>query len=401
MFKKKAIIGISLVVILIIVSFCIYKYKDDYNIKDRVENKKTSKDIDEQISNLTLEEKIGQMLIISYENVRYANDDLINILNETKPGGFILFKSNFSSYEDTLKLINDIKETSEIPMFISVDQEGGTVQRLVTLENANVTKIPSMSEVGKLNDKELTHDIGRVIAEELSVFGINMDFAPVIDVKVNGGYITSRSFSDDADVVANLGVSLANGLSENGVIPVYKHFPGHGSTLKDSHVDLPTITKSEEELMNSDLIPYKLAIENGADIIMIGHLSVPNITKGNVPASLSKEVITDLLKKKLGFEGLVITDALNMKAITKNYTEKEIYEMSINAGADLLLMPPSNNAISLIKSSIENGTISEEEIDNSVRKILTLKYEKLKNNKVLDKSYLGSEEHNNVVSKVK
>ena len=154
--------------------------------------------------------------------------------------------------------------------------------------------------------------------------------------------------------------------------------------------------------MNSDLVPYKKAIDNGAEVIMIGHLAVPSITNNNIPASLSKEIITNLLKEKLGFKGLVITDALNMKGVANNYTEKEIYEMSINAGVDMLLMPTNlNHTISLIKSSIEEGNITEEQIDNSVRKILTLKYEKLKDNNILGKEYLGSEEHNNIVSRIK
>lgn len=402
MFKKKTILGLSFVVILLIVSFFIYNYKNDEKPKEKEPNEEKTNEIDTMLSNMTLDEKIGQMLFISYDSSKYMNDELKSILETVKPGGFLLFLNNFSNYDDSLKLINDIKNTVDVPMFISIDQEGGSVQGLKGVENISITNIPSMSELGELNDESLAYDIGRVIAEELSVFGINMDFAPVVDVKIKNGYITSRSFSEDKDVVANLGVSLANGLSDNGVIPVYKHFPGHGSTIKDSHLELPVITKSEEELMNSDLVPYKKAIDNGAEVIMIGHLAVPSITNNNIPASLSKEIITNLLKEKLGFKGLVITDALNMKGVANNYTEKEIYEMSINAGVDMLLMPTNlNHTISLIKSSIEEGNITEEQIDNSVRKILTLKYEKLKDNNILGKEYLGSEEHNNIVSRIK
>ena len=171
-----------------------------------------------------------------------------------------------------------------------------------------------------------------------------------------------------------MSTALAKGLSDNNIIPVYKHFPGHGNTTTDSHYELPIITKTKDELLKSDLIPFVNAIDNNAEIIMVGHLALPNITKDYTPASLSNIIITDILKNELGYQGIIITDALNMQAITKNYQEKETYELAINAGVDILLMPNNpKQAISLIKESINEGTITEENIDNSVYKILKLK----------------------------
>ena len=198
-----------------------------------------------------------------------------------------------------------------------------------------------------------------------------------------------------------MGIKLGKGLEDKGVIPVYKHFPGHGSTTTDSHYDLPVINKTKDELMEKELIPFKKAIGEGADIIMIGHLAIPKITNDKTPASLSKVLITDLLKTELNYQGLVVTDALNMGALTNNYKESEIYEMAINAGVDLLLMPKSStSAMSSIKASIASGKITEDQINNSVRKILTLKYSKLTEDNYLDKSYLASSEHKKIIEKI-
>lgn len=405
---KKIIFSITFIVVVAIGLFIGYKFMDKMPTdseedKQDVEKTNTIEDkVNYQMEHLSLDEKIGQMLIVYYNGTE-MDDYLRGVLQKNKPGGFILFSNNITSYDKTLKFINDIQSTAEIPMFISVDQEGGIVQRFKTLDDVNFTAIPPMLELGKTKDSDLAYDVGKVIAEELRVFGVNVDFAPVIDVLAseNSSFIGNRSFGTDKDLVAKMGTSLAKGLSDNGVIPVYKHFPGHGSTVTDSHYDLPVITKTKEELLQSDLYPFKEAIDSGAKIIMIGHLAVPSIAGDDTPASLSKEIITDLLKKEMGYDGLVVTDALNMGALTNNYQEREIYEMAINAGVDLLLMPKnSTSALQLIKESIVRGTITEEQINNSVRKILTLKYELLQEDNKLNKDILASDEHQQIIQKI-
>lgn len=370
----------------------IFKIEDPINLR-----------VNKEIQELSLEEKVGQMIFISNESNTYTNN-LRNQLEEVKPGGFILFKENFTSYEKSLDLIKNIKESSKIPMFIGIDQEGGTVQRLYKLSDCSASKIPNMYDVGKTEDENLAADVARVLAEELRVFGINLDFAPSLDVFSNplNTVIGKRAFGSNSTIVSKMGLAFGKSLEKNGIIPVYKHFPGHGDTSADSHYSLPVINKSFGELENLELIPFKEAIKSGVDVIMVGHLALPKVTGDNVPASLSKTIITDILKNKLGFNGIVTTDAVNMGALTKNYTESEIYEMSINAGVDVILMP--NNPIKakdIIVNLVENGKISEKRIDESVSKILEVKYRKIEENydNYLDKSYLSSAEHKNILNK--
>lgn len=357
--------------------------------------------IDTTLNNLSLEEKISQMLIVSYNGQTFT-EKMAEDLETNKPGGIILFDNNISNYEQTVQLINKMEETSSIPLFISIDQEGGKVRRLKKLDDVNISQIPAMWDLGKTDDAILSYNVGKVISEELQAFHINMNFAPVLDIvdNENSKFIGSRSFGSSPDNVSKMALALSKGMDDAGIIPVYKHFPGHGSTITDSHFDLPVLEKSKEELLNFDLIPFQEAINNGAQVIMIGHLATPNITNDTTPASLNKKIITDLLKNEMGYKGLVITDALNMQAITNYYSEQEIYEMAINAGVDILLMPSScNSAINLIKDSLNKGTITIDQINNSVEKILTLKYSHF-HNTYPDKSIIGSKEHQEIMAKL-
>ena len=358
--------------------------------------------VEEKLNDLTLEEKIGQMLIVA-DNSTTMSDELLNNLYEVKPGGFILFQDNFESYEQTIKLIDDINDTSTIPMFISVDQEGGRVQRIKSLSDSEVTIIPPMHQLGLTEDTELAYEVGRVIGEELRALHINMDFAPVLDIYSNSEntVIGDRSFGSTSELVSKMAISLSEGLTSTGVISVYKHFPGHGDTFEDSHNTLPIITKTKEELLELELIPFIDAIKQNAECIMVGHLAVPSITGNHTPATLSREIVTELLKEELGFQGVVITDGLNMGALTDGYSEEEIYIGAINAGVDILLMPEfDNETIEIIKSAISNNQIKIEEIDDSVKKILELKYDYLFIENTYTKEYLGSLEHKNIISKI-
>lgn len=371
-----------------------------YIVKDNLNER-----INYMLENMTLDEKIGQMMIVFY-TAPEVDDTLREVLYTVKPGGFILFKENITTYYNTLKLIKEIKNTADIPMFISIDQEGGNVQRLLSLQDKTVSNIPYMYDVGITNDEKLAKDVGKVIAEELRVFGINMDFAPSLDIFSNpqNTVIGKRSFGNNSEIVTKMGLALATGLSENGIIPVYKHFPGHGNTSTDSHDELPIVNKTKEELYNLELIPFMKAIENGAQIIMIGHLAIPNITGNNLPASISKSFITDFLRNELKYNDLIVTDALNMKALTNYYTQEEIYIKAVEAGVDILLMPSSSKeCLEIIKKAVLTGRITEERIDASVKKILKLKYENIEKsyNDYLPSKYLNSKEHQDILKKVK
>lgn len=351
--------------------------------------------VKQKMEKMTLEQKIAQMLVVYYTNDT-VDDSLKETLKKYNLGGFILMKDNITTFDKTKKFVDDLQKNSDIPMIISIDQEGGKVQRLELLEDIKPTYIPSMYELGETNDKELAYQVGKVTAEELRTIGVNVVYAPVLDIYSNkdNEVIGTRSFGTTPEQVSDMAISYAKGLEENGVIATYKHFPGHGDTSVDSHYSLPVITKSYDDLKKFELIPFKKAIENDAKIIMIGHLNITSID--NEPSSLSKKIITDVLYKDLGYKGLVITDALNMGAITNNYTDEEIYTKTINAGVDLLLMPNgSKKAIEYIKKNI-----SEERINKSVEKILKFKYTYLKDYKTLDKSYLNSKEHQDIISKI-
>lgn len=359
-------------------------------------------EVDEVMSHMSLDEKIGQMFIVSYNSTSY-NDELSNIMSTVKPGGFMFLGYNITTYNDTLKFVKDLKGSSEIPLFITVDEEGGNVERLAYLKE-DITHIPYMYDVGLKDDLELTYDVGKVIGREIGVLGFNVDFAPVIDVVTNkdNQVIGKRSFGGDYEKVAKHGVALSNGIEEYNVISCYKHFPGHGSTMEDSHVDLPIINKDRETLLNEDLYPFKYAIHNDAKMIMVGHIAVPSITGDNTPASMSKAIINDLLIDELQYKGLVITDALNMIE-HRDYSSDEIYQNVINAGVDILLYPTDSiEAFNSVKKSVKEGKISEERINSSVRKILFYKYKYIKDNydNYLDVSNLNSEENINTINKV-
>ena len=375
-----------LLIFVLVLSFCSCGKKDfsKMSIEEKVEYR---------ISEMTIEEKIAQMMIVYYTGDS-VDDTLLSVIRSVKPGGFILTADNITTYEKTKSFVQSLQENSEIPMIISIDQEGGLVQRLSCLTDVTPTNIPNMLSVGNFNDTQFAYNIGKVMAEELRTIGVNLTFAPVVDVLPQNGesFIGTRSFGSNVEIVSSMSTAIAKGLEENGIIATYKHFPGHGDTTTDSHTSLPVVCKTKDELFSNELIPFENAIKNNAKIIMIGHIALPEIIGDSTPASLSKEIVTDLLKTEMGFNGLVVTDALNMGALTNEYSYEEIYVKSIEAGVDLLLMPNgSKKAIEIIKQNV-----SEERIDQSVRKILNFKYTYLEQELILDKSYLGSDEHKKI-----
>ena len=353
-----------------------------------------------KMDNLSIDEKIAQMLIVYYIGDEY-DENLSNIIKEVKPGGFILMSDNITTYDRTLNFVKGMQNDSDIPMIISTDEEGGSVQRIKGIRDISVTDIPYMYYLGQTKDKNLAYKVGEIIANELRTIGVNLTYAPVMDIysNPNNTVIGKRSFGSDPNTVYDMATSLKNGIEDNLVNTCIKHFPGHGDTETDSHFEIPIINKTLVELENSDLLPFIKSI-NDTNMIMVGHIALPKITNSSIPASLSKEIVTDLLKNKYNYKGLVITDALNMRSLTNNYSDKEIYTMAINAGVDLLLMPNgSKNAIKYIKEAIDDEEIDVNTINESVRKILTYKYSNIKEN-YLDKSYLNKSEYSNVLNQI-
>ena len=402
--RRKIVIFIGILsVLLMSIFFLNFKSEKNPDLKvDKFINVDVDKDellekVNKKLNSMSLDEKIAQLFVVAWRDSD-TYDDLYRLFRDKKLGGFILFRENMATYDKTKTLISNLQAYNDMPLIIGMDQEGGLVQRLKYLKDVKVTDIPYMYYLGKTKDENLAYQVGKVMARELRTIGVNVVFSPDIDIYSNpkNTVIGKRSFGSDYLLVNKMAGSLAKGLEETGVIPTYKHFPGHVDTDVDSHVDLPIINKSYEELKALELQTFSYAVNNNAKLIMVGHIALPNITGDNTPASLSKVLITDILKKDLNYNGLVITDALNMKALTDNYTQEEIIVKAIEAGVDILLMPED------IEKSLDyvKNNISEERINESVKKILMFKYSYLENYELLDKEYLGCREHKEIVSKI-
>jgi len=356
--------------------------------------------VNEKLNSMTLKEKIAQM-IVTYSNGYTADSKeekrLKNLVQNLKVGGIIFFKG--ISHEEA-KLINKLQGLSETPLLISQDFERGTGMRLT-----DGSLFPNNMALGATRDPELAYKMGLLIAKECRAIGVHQNYAPVMDVNnnPNNPIINVRSFGEDPNLVSEMGIKMIKGLQDGGVIATAKHFPGHGDTDIDSHSDLPIINHSRERLEKVELLPFKNAIESGVKSVMIAHLSIPTLeNRANLPSSLSDKIVNDLLINKLGFQGLIVTDALNMAGVTKYYSTKEIAVLCVSAGIDLILMPKDEEtAINAIYNAVQSGKIQEEQINISVRKILEAKkWLGLEENKFTDVSklnlYINSEEEKNL-----
>ncbi|KQL35060.1 beta-N-acetylhexosaminidase [Psychrobacillus sp. FJAT-21963] len=337
------------------------------------------------IKEMSLEEKVGQMIFAGIDGTSLSKESRLLISND-KVGGIILFKDNLKDVDQSISLLNELKgenEKNKFPIFLGVDQEGGRVSRLPEL-----IQLPTNQEIGRLNDSSLSYNIGNLLGKELNAFGFNLDFAPVLDINSNpkNPVIGDRSFGNNARIVSTLGIQTMKGIQHQRVIPVVKHFPGHGDTAVDSHKELPIIQKSLEELQALELIPFNDAIKNGADVVMVGHILMPKIDP-TYPSSMSNELITNILREKLKFEGVVITDDMTMGAILDNYKIGEAAVEAVKAGNDIVLIAHDyvniKEAIDSILLAVNEGQISEERINTSVERILLLKEKyKLSNERV-------------------
>lgn len=337
---------------------------------------KESDPLKEQIKEMTLDEKIGQMLMVGVDGYTLDNNSR-KMIEEYKVGGFIILGQNVQSTNQLLNLVNALKAANlknKIPLFVSVDEEGGRVDRMPR----ELKRYPTNREVGQINNSNLSYNIGNVMAEELRSFGFNMNFAPVLDINSNpnNSVIGDRSFGSTSKIVSKLGVETMKGLQSGNVISVIKHFLGHGDTSVDSHIELPTVPHDLNRLRNFELIPFNEAIKNKADAVMVAHILLSKIDSTN-PASFSKAVINDILRNQLNFNGVVITDDMAMGAIVKNYNIGEASVKSVVAGSDIILVSHNYEnevtVISSLKKAVENGIITKERIDESVYRILKLK----------------------------
>ncbi|HLP17920.1 MAG TPA: glycoside hydrolase family 3 N-terminal domain-containing protein [Bacteroidota bacterium] len=329
--------------------------------------------IDSTIQRMTLEEKAAQMVCVFTFTHYYANDDgrwkdLERLVVKRKIGGFVFSEGSLYAFP---VYANRLQKVSDIPLLISVDFERGSGMRV-----DEGTMMPREMAIGATRDTRLAYEVGMATAREGRALGAHQNYAPVADVNTNpkNPIINTRSFGSDAALVADMTAAFVRGTQDGGMIATVKHFPGHGATEVDTHLGGANVETPREQLEKNDLLPFKAAIEAGVLSVMTGHLSTPAFDKSNNPASVSTVVTTDLLRTTLGFKGLVVTDAMNMRAVSRKYSNDEAAVMAVKAGNDVVLMPPdADGAIDAIVSAVRRGDITESRIDQSVRRILKAK----------------------------
>lgn len=339
------------------------------------------------VSQMTLEDKIAQMFVITpnaltgYASGVTAAGDTTKEAYQSRPvGGIVYMADNLTDPEQTTTMLSNMQEIARertgLPVFLCVDEEGGSVARIAGNDAFGVTNVGNMSDIGASGDVQNAYNAGSTIGSYLAALGFNVDFAPVADVLTNpdNQVIGQRSFGSDAQKVAGMVTSELQGLSATGVYGTVKHFPGHGGTSGDSHDGAVSTDKTLEELMAEELVPFQSAVDGGVNFVMVGHISAPNVTGDNAPATLSKVLITDVLRGQMGYNGIVITDAMNMEAVAGFYNSDKAAVLAVTAGADMILMPADyNTAYTGILNAVNDGTITEERINESVTRIVKAK----------------------------
>ncbi|MDR6547602.1 beta-glucosidase-like glycosyl hydrolase [Chryseobacterium rhizosphaerae] len=359
---------------LFIVALISPKIKAQYQPKNTSQEdlKKAQQWVEKTYKNLSQDEKLGQLFIVAlYTN---KGEDYINqvrnIVTADKIGGLILMQDDAAR---EINLVNEFQQKSKVPLMIGMDAEWGLFQRIATAH-----KFPWAMTLGAIQDKNLIYQMSAKIAEDCHRMGINWDFAPVVDVNTNPNnpIIGNRSFGSEVNNVIGSALSYSNGLQDNNILAAIKHFPGHGDTNTDSHLDLPVVSHNLSRLNTIELAPFKALMDKGIGGVMVAHLYVPSLESGKgIPASVSKNIITGLLKDQLGYKGLIITDALNMGAVANKYKPGELDAMAFSAGNDIMLFSQGvSEGKKLIQKAIDKGEIPQSRVEESVKKILLTKY---------------------------
>ena len=389
---KTIIISILVLLSLFFISSCVQQDNGTVPKEDPSTETPTDEEEEEikdplliQIEEMSIKEKIGQLMIVGFDGDS-NNDYIENLITEYNVGGFVLFARNIINSEQTLNLVNDIKTTNKnkIPLFMGIDEEGGRVSRFPD----DYQRLPAALTIGNINSTDLSYELGTIMAKRLKSFGFNLNFAPVLDINSNPNnpVIGDRSFGDNEEVVSKNALSVYKGLDDNNIISTVKHFPGHGDTEVDSHMSLPVVHKTKEELDKLELIPFKKAIEQEVKAIMIAHILFDKIDE-DYPATMSEIFINKTLRKDMGFDGVVFSDDMTMGAIIENYYLDVASVGFLKAGGDVLLICHGQDNPKLVFDAIEKAVsdnkLSEKEIDEKVYRILSLKEEFKLNDDVL------------------
>ena len=363
---------------------------DDVPVEPTLEDK-----VEEQLRQMTLREKVGQMIFVRPEDLDTTIhwntfDDLMPLelqevndcmkgVNEKYPvGGIILYAWNIKDETQLLRFISQIRSLKGSPL-LCIDEEGGRVARIANNANFNVKKYESMSAIGITGDPANAYECGNTIGTYLKKYGFDIDFAPVADVNTNPENIVigARAFSDNPEVVAPMVTNYLQGLKDAGITGCIKHFPGHGDTKADTHYGYAQTLKTWDEMMNCEMITFKAGINWGCQFIMTAHIGTPNVTGSDIPATMSSVILQDKLRGELDYQNIIITDAMEMGAITQQYTSAEAAVGSILAGVDIVLGPKDFvDAYDAVVKAVEDRIITEERINQSVRRILTYRMKK-------------------------
>ena len=333
------------------------------------------------ISEMPLEDKVAGLFIVTPEaltgvrTVTQAGEGTQKALNEYAVGGLIYFRHNIVDKEQLTEMLFNTVSMSRYPIFLAVDEEGGSVSR-VAASGIDVIQVGDMASIGESGDTTQAYEAGVNIGAYLKELGFNLDFAPVADVADSANSVMgNRVFGSDSNLVGDMVANVVEGMQGAGVSSCLKHFPGIGDTDGDTHEGRVETTKSLDEMRASDFIPFQAGIEAGADFVMVSHVTVSAVDGDAVPSSLSRTMMTDVLRNELGFQGVIVTDALDMGAITEYYTTEEAVVKAIAAGADMLLMPDDfYAAYEAVLAAVQDGTISEERIDESLERIYRVKF---------------------------
>lgn len=336
--------------------------------------------INETIENMTLTEKVAGLFIVTPEAITgvdaavQAGEGTKDALEDYPVGGLIYFAKNIESQNQLADMLANTKAFSKFPLFIAVDEEGGSVNRIA--EAGLAEKQPSASQIGATGDPNNAYIAGTAIGAYLAEIGFNLDMAPVADLSnVSGSVMKERAYGADATTVAPFVASMVAGLQEQGVTACLKHFPGIGSTTADTHDGLAYTERTVEEFRAEEFAVFKAGMDAGAEMIMVGHVSAEGLSGDKTPASMSEPIITGYLRNELGYQGIVITDAMNMSAISTYYSSEQAAVMALKAGCDMILMPENFlQAYAGVLNAVAEGTISEERINDSLRRIYRVKY---------------------------
>lgn len=338
--------------------------------------------VDSCVANMSLEDKVAGLFMVTPEQLTgvgtaiQAGDGTREALARYPVGGLVYFAKNIKSGEQLKEMLANTAGYSKYPLFLGVDEEGGKVARLA--DGLNLENVGPMADVGAGGDPQAAYEAGAFIASYLKEYGFNLDFAPVADVLTNpdNRVIGDRAFGSDPSLTAQMVAGAVKGFQENGISACVKHFPGHGDTAGDSHNGTVTTGRTLEEMQAAEFLPFSAGIEAGVDMVMVGHISAPNLTGGDsLPASMNEKIITDILRTQLGYRGVVITDAMNMAAVSEYYAADEAAVKALKAGADMILMPEDFvTAYEGVVAAVRDGTIDERRIDDSLKRVYRVKY---------------------------